>query len=195
MLNAGLIGAIVAGFIPKVVANIVEQEDKLIKVINCLFVFGIGQIVGSVTIGKVIDKLGDRFAILFIMAVSISSFVTMLFAHLLESFTFFWYISSFALGVTGVWMNTYNGVVVGSEFEKQSEAFGCMNFSQSYIVFLVLIAESLIKHPDQILEQRLFIIVCGVFGIVGCLIALTFPFKQKIKGVEAANNQKEIELM
>ena len=181
-------------FLPKVVANVVSEEEKLTTVIGCLLVAGIGQIFGSIIIGKIIDIMGDKFTIFSLMGAMIISCLIMLLAHLLEEFTYLWYASSFLLGFLLTWLNTYNGAIVGSEFENQSEAFGWMNFSQSYIVFIILIVESLIKSPDQLFEQRIFIILWGIFGVVSCFVALTFPFKPKISP-KSISNEEEIEFI
>ena len=177
MLTSGIIWGMIAGFIPKVVSNVVNEEDKLAKVINWMFILGVGQIVGSSSTGRIIDTMGDRFTILFIMGAITINCGVMLLAHLLETFTYFWYASSFLLGAIIVSINTHLGSIVGSSFENSTEAYGWNSFNQSQIVFFMLIFESLIKHPNQLLEQRIFIIFYGIFGIVSWLIALSFPFK------------------
>ena len=182
MLTSGLVSGIVSGFLPKVIANVVNEDVKISKIINWMLVLGIGEIFGSFTTGKIIDIMGDRFTIFFIMWEIILNCWIMLLAHLFESFTFFWYASSFLLGAIIVSLNTHLGSIVGSSFENSTEAYGCNSFSQSYIIFFLLIFESLIKNPDQQIEQRIFIIFYGVFGTASCLIAFTFPFKTKDEG-------------
>ena len=180
MLTSGIIWGMIAGFIPKVVANVVNEENKLAKVINWMFILGVGQIVGSSSTGKIIDTMRGRLTILFIMGAITINCGIMLLAHLLETFTYFWYASSFLLGAIIVSINTHLGSIVGSSFENSTEAYGWNSFNQSHIVFFMLIFESLIKHPNQLLEQRIYIIVCLIFRLLSCILGLLFPFKNRL---------------
>ena len=183
----------IAGFLPKVVSNVVNDDEKLTKIINWMFVVGVGQISGSFITGRIVDAMGDRFTIISIMWAICINCSVMILAHFLEEFTFLWYVTSFLLGAITVSIKSHLGSIVGSSFENSTDAYGWSSFSQSYIVFIILVFESFIKNSDQQIEQRIFIIFYGVFGILSCLIALTFPFKTKdIKLLDRQINLMEL---
>ena len=88
--------------------------------------------------------------------------------------------------------NTLLNAIAGSEFENQIESFACLKFTESITVVSVLILESFIKN--SIFGQKIFIASIITYGIIGCCICYTFPFKLKYGNEEKSKIVQELEL-
>lgn len=56
IIASGLIIAIYSSFLVKLISNTVKDEDeKLTKALYCMILFGVGEVTGALTLGKVID--------------------------------------------------------------------------------------------------------------------------------------------
>ena len=88
--------------------------------------------------------------------------------------------------------NTMLNSIAGSEFENQIESFACLKFTESIIVCSILIIESYLEQ--SLLGQRIFMTLIGVYGVIGCSICYTFPFKRKEELPPVTKEVLELEL-
>lgn len=68
MLITGFVLAYFGTFMPKLIANTVPiKSEKLSKSLYCMIVFGIGEVIGGLSHGKIIDKTSNKFGVFFAM--------------------------------------------------------------------------------------------------------------------------------
>jgi predicted MFS family arabinose efflux permease len=61
IIVSGIVAAVYSGLLVLIISNTIEDQDsKLTKALYCMIVFGAGEILGSLALGKVIDKLNNR---------------------------------------------------------------------------------------------------------------------------------------
>ena len=177
------------GFLVKMISNVVDGDDdeKLTKSLYCMIVFSWGEIVSGYAIGKLIDRTSRRFGVFLIFIVITITTSLTAYTHFREKYDAFWYFSAFFWGLSDSICWTVISSICGGEFssnesnEGSVEPFSILQFTQSFVVCILIIIESFIKDPNQTTIQRWYLIGAGVYSIIASLWALTFPFKAKPK--------------
>ncbi|CAI2366688.1 unnamed protein product [Moneuplotes crassus] len=177
MIFVAIIIGFKGGLWSKLISNIIEDEEqKLVSSLYCLFFIGIGEVSCALTLARVIDRLG-KHSILVLLTLIVTTMTSMFIVHSQQKFGWHWYVVSFLLGANDSFNNTLINSINGSEFENQTEPFACCKFIEGLVVFTVLIFESFIK--TNFLGQQVFLIFICAYGVVGCCVCYTFPFKDK----------------
>lgn len=146
------------------------------KSMYAMMAFGIGELIGSLAIGEVVDRLGNRLASwLTIASVLTQTILILLFIYdnqfgvLAISLTFFW-------GVQDAAANTQTQQLLGFEFQDNVRSFAVFNVAQSLFTVFVITLEAYIVTNT---ESYVFNSLCGILGIAMCSVTLYFPFKNK----------------
>jgi general stress protein CsbA len=132
-----------------------------------MIVFGAGEILGSLALGKVIDKLNNRAGVFWVLVViAVTSTITV-------------YTHSFWWGLSDSTVNTSIGSICGSQFVQEIEAFAIYNFVHWLTSCIFLIFESYIEDTSQFEFQRWYLISVGIFSVLACTISMTIKLKPK----------------
>lgn len=73
-------------------------------------------------------------------------------------------------------LNTFQSVVMGSEFESKITPFSCFRFIQSLFAFVFLFLETYISTHEHYLW---YYSASGLFGILSLAMMIGFKFKGK----------------
>ena len=152
------------------------ENVKTSHALYAMSCFGVGEVFGGVLQGIVIDRCGMRAANFTVMLV----IVVMTLVTVLNCQNLHYGPMSFLM--TFLW-GTQDGVVniivfriLGFEFVSNSEPFGVFNLIQGLAVFGVQLLQGTIDTSNAN-DIMVYSIICGVVGIISCLILFMFPFK------------------
>lgn len=103
---------------------------------------GVGEIVGSLSIGYVIDKAGGRITTLITIAlISLQTLLTVWFIYD-ASYGVIVFVVTFVWGLQDAVVNTHMSEVLGFEYEDNVRPFSVFNIVQSLTIFTFLTAEA-----------------------------------------------------
>ena len=145
--------------------------------------FGVGEIVGGLVIGQIVDRLNSKLASLVnAFLVLMTAILTMIY---LSNSEFTWYIFfvCFLWGVEDGAVNTHCLEMLGFEFEDNILPFSIFSLFEALAVFLFQIIQSFVDHPsDPEIKKRNYMIYIGISGLLGALMCgctYFFDFKEK----------------
>ena len=96
IIVSGLVLAIYSGLLVKLISNTIQKdEDKLTKALYCMIVFGVGEVTGALTLGKVVDIFNNRVGIFCVMIVVVVTISITIYTHSRSHFDVFWFITAF----------------------------------------------------------------------------------------------------
>ncbi|TNV83138.1 hypothetical protein FGO68_gene17752 [Halteria grandinella] len=181
---AGISLAIYTGLLTPMITEAVESEakregkesssnDQLMLSMYAMVCLGIGEIVGSLTIGRIIDKMGNKVCSLITLAlIAIQTLLTVWFIY---SWTFgpLVFAMTFVWGLQDSVVNTHMSEVLGFEFEDNTRPFSVFNIVQSITVFCFLVVEAYVNTRSQYYS---FNILCGILGMLMCGLMFFFPY-------------------
>lgn len=138
---------------------------------------GVGEIVGSLFIGWVVDKRGNRPTITCtVISVVLQTFFVLLFLWQ-NSYGVLTHVMTFIWGFSDGIVNTHVQDILGFEFAPDNvRPYSIFNSLQSVVVFVFLIIES------AVVTRRDFFIYMGVTGALGiamCSATYYFPFHEE----------------
>ena len=143
---------------------------------------GIGEMVGGVAMGQVVDNFGSRVG-------TILNVLTIVFAcgisfWQIESNQYDWvtFLFTFAWGFSDGAINTHSNQMMGFEFETSSDPFSIFNSVQAIAIFSFQMLQSLLntkKRSDLSLYTGV-VMVLGVF-MCGTTFFFKFKFNREIK--------------
>lgn len=94
----GIIIAINSGFLVKMVSNTIKNDsgnEKLTKALYVVVVFGVGETIGSISIGKLIDCTSNKFGVIMVLILqSIAAAVTV-YTLYRNTYDGFWFLTAF----------------------------------------------------------------------------------------------------
>eukprot|EP00347_Sterkiella_histriomuscorum_P015929 403355148 len=144
---------------------------------------GIGEIIGSQSMGFLVDKFGSKKSVLFNISL-IVLMVIFTFVYLIN-FTFNWplaLIMCFLWGLQDGAINTHCMEMLGFEFENNSaEAFAVFAMFQGIICFVVQLVQC------EVVDRQGFLIYTAAIAIIGVVstgLTWFFEFKKDIKDDE-----------
>lgn len=161
--------------IPIIVSTLVDSDenDKLMKSFFAMVSLGVGEIVGGLAIGYVIDKVGNKLtSIISIASIILQTIVVITYIGL-NQFGFLAFAMTFLWGVQDSIINTHLAEILGFEFKCSIKPFLVFNFVQCWTAFLFLIIESFVKTKTHLI---IFMIFSNTLGILTCLLSAYFPY-------------------
>ncbi|CDW72384.1 major facilitator superfamily protein [Stylonychia lemnae] len=162
-----------------------SENEQLEMSLLAMIPLGLGEMSGSVIIGKIMDKYGQKIAII-TCSIKLSISILLILAYIayfkysvLTFFvTFFW-------GFQDSNLNNILNCILGFEFESNTVPFSVYSLVQAIFVFIFMIVQSLILTRT---DYFIYFSVCYAYGIVSLFILYTFDFKKK------KNDQEKIQL-
>jgi MFS family permease len=104
------------------------ENQKLMKAFEAMTFLGVGEIVGGLLIGKVIDKIGGKVCgILTIISIFMQTIAVNEFLHS-NNFSFLSYFLTFSWGFQDSIVNTQLNEMLGFEFTDNTLPFSIFNF-------------------------------------------------------------------
>lgn len=137
-VNTGLL-------VPMIESSVTGESEgaRLEKSMFALVSLGVGEIVGALLIGQVIDRMGNRPAIICTVAsVAIQATFLVIF-HWQNSYGVLTHVMTFFWGFSDGIVNTHVQDILGFEFAPDNvRPYSIFNFLQSMVIFVFLIIEA-----------------------------------------------------
>lgn len=101
MIASGLVLAVYSGLLVKMISNTIEDKDsKLTKSLYCMIVFGVGEVLGAIVIGKIIDFASNKAGVFCVMIIFAVTTAVSVYTHSRNHYDVFWFFTAFAWGFT-----------------------------------------------------------------------------------------------
>ena len=179
--------------VPMIVQTLPNEShnEQLKKAMFCMTALGVGEIVGGLIIGIVIDQLGNRYASWASLIAVITQTLVLCSFLVHNEYGTLAFLASFVWGVQDSIVNTHLNQILGFEFKDHVFPYSVFNFVQCFTVFVFMFIES--QLPLHINQEVLFISFAGLLGLVMCSFVLKFPYKANAKTKEDNNIHSIIE--
>lgn len=103
---------------------------------------GVGELIGAPSCGKVIDKLGSKAGVFFVL-VNVLIAITLAFVVvIIYEFNYFCYIMTFYWGIQDSAANNLLNCILGFEFESKILPFSCSKLLKTLFVFAFLMIDA-----------------------------------------------------
>jgi len=110
---------------------------------------GFGEIVGSLSIGQVIDRAGNMTtSAITLILIIVQTFLTLSFVRS-GTYGSLVFIMMFVWGLQDSVVNTHISEILGFEFEDNTRSFSVFNIIQSIGIFTFLTSEAYVKSESQ----------------------------------------------
>lgn len=178
IVSSGLILAFYSGMLVKLISNTVDDvSEKLTKALLWMIVFGIGEVLGAILIGKLIEKTNNKSSVFWVTILVMITCVTTAFQHSRQTYDFVWFGVTFLWGLCDSTINTTINSICGIEFGSKIEPFAITKFVQAVVACVFLIAESNIKDSEHLDIQRWYMISIGVYTAFACALIMTIRWR------------------
>jgi len=142
-----------------------------------MIVFGIGEVLGAILIGKLIEKTNNKSSVFWVTILVMITCVTTAFQHSRQTYDFVWFGVTFLWGLCDSTINTTINSICGIEFGSKIEPFAITKFVQAVVACVFLIAESNIKDSEHLDIQRWYMISIGVYTAFACALIMTIRWR------------------
>eukprot|EP00347_Sterkiella_histriomuscorum_P021544 403333605 len=155
------------------VTNINKKNEKSML---ALVAFGVGEIVGAMIIGQIVDRMNSTIASFFnVLFIAITTVLTIIFL-IYQEYNWFTFVMAFMWGLEDGSVNTHALEMLGFEFDDNTDPFAIFSMFEAFAVFIFQIIQSRLDDRNK------FFIYIGVVGGLGCLMCGStyfFDFKEK----------------
>ena len=126
-----------------------NDNDKMMKSMLAMVSVGFGEIVGSLSIGQVIDRAGNKTtSVITLMLIIVQTVLTLYFVRS-STYGFLVFVMMFVWGLQDSIVNTHISEILGFEFEDNTRPFSVFNIIQSVGTFTYLTSEAYVKSESQ----------------------------------------------
>ncbi|CDW90286.1 major facilitator superfamily protein [Stylonychia lemnae] len=154
--------------------SIGDDQYKFSQSMLTMVSFGIGEIVGSLVSGFMIDKYGNKKTVLLnILLISIQTII-MIICMIDYRFSYFSYFLTFTWGLQDSSTNTLSVEILAFEFCNNSQSIGISNIGLAIGSLIFNFIQGFIKGKEQYL---IYTTVIGFLGILCNVSTLFFKFK------------------
>jgi predicted MFS family arabinose efflux permease len=147
ILWSGMSLAIFTGLLVLTISESVKgnDNDKMMKSMLAMVSLGFGEIVGSLSIGQVIDRAGNKTtSVITLMLIIVQTVLTLSFVRS-GTYGFLVFVMMFVWGLQDSVVNTHISEILGFEFEDNTRSFSVFNIIQSVGIFTYLTSEAYVK--------------------------------------------------
>ena len=138
-----------------------------------MILFGVGEAVGGIAIGAILDKMGNRFGIILTFIYMVISWVLIFVAIFVLRYNALWYIAALFTGLADSSHTTTNTSLLGTEYKGKKEPFAVFRFCRGIGGLVFFILEAFLEHEGW--RSYGFMIAVAVIYVVGFI--MTFAFK------------------
>eukprot|EP00347_Sterkiella_histriomuscorum_P012008 403370245 len=153
-----------------------SENEQLEMSLFAMIPLGLGEMLGGMIIGRIIDTYSIRTAIITCMfnltiaiALILAFIGTYKFSVLTYFVTFFW-------GYQDSNLSAILNCTLGFEFESNMTPFSVYSFVQAIFVFIFMIVQSVITTRT---DYFIYFSICYIYALVALLILYSFKFKPK----------------
>ncbi|TNV78413.1 hypothetical protein FGO68_gene871 [Halteria grandinella] len=172
-ISIGVYSGLFTPIITESIEGDLEENEKLSKAFTAMIFLGIGEIVGGLVIGQVIDKIGNKLASLISFVSIIVQTVALMLYIETNNYGLLTFVMTFAWGFQDSVINTHLQETLGFEFEDNVKAYSAFNFIQCMTVFISLNTETLLTSK---LTLQIFLIAVNIFGLLAIILNMRFPY-------------------
>lgn len=147
--------------------------------------FGVGEMLGSMLIGIIIDKKGNRAAIVTNLILIFTQTVFTLAFLTVNEYNWLAFIMAFLWGLQDSANNTHTSEMLGFEFDNNSEPYSIDNLMESCGTFVFEIIEAFLSSRRG---YMIYIFTVGVLGLFMNSCTFLFDFKENHKEVAQFHN-------
>eukprot|EP00350_Pseudokeronopsis_sp_OXSARD2_P005866 CAMPEP_0170567266 /NCGR_PEP_ID=MMETSP0211-20121228/80369_1 /TAXON_ID=311385 /ORGANISM="Pseudokeronopsis sp., Strain OXSARD2" /LENGTH=186 /DNA_ID=CAMNT_0010888673 /DNA_START=894 /DNA_END=1454 /DNA_ORIENTATION=+ len=170
----GITVAFYSGLMVPLISDTIITKDldrQLEMSMQAMLYFGIGEMLGGITIGIILDKYGNYISsAIIVMLVLIQTCITLAF---FDGDKYNWkaYVMPFSWGLQDSATNTFLLSILGFEFSNNIEPYSVNFFVQSMGIIAFEIVEAFLQTDQQMRE---YIVVVGIVGLSTCLCTTLF---------------------
>ena len=168
---SGLIGPTIVRSLPN--AGVTEQLSASLYAISML---GIGEMIGGILMGQIVDKLSSRIGVIFnVLSIVLACGVTF---WQVEQNKYSWvtFFYTFCWGFSDGAINTHSNQMMGFEFETSSDPFSIFNSVQAVAIFSFMMLQSVLNTSSS-RDLNLYTGLVMVLGVLMCGATFFFRFK------------------
>jgi len=160
-----------------------DTDLKNKKALLALIGLGIGQIFGSLLMGRILDKFSTRFTVYANVLVSVSAYLILLAFARHASFSMeFACFMNFFLGWQDAGVNCFVYCILGFQFDSKTIPFSAFRFLEPLFIFALICFESSLKDQKSF---EVYFCCTGILSIAAWIIFdIFFPMKQHKKIVQ-----------
>lgn len=153
--------------------------------------FGVGEVLGASGMGFYIDRNDSRSAAGVNLLIMIATITITLLTIYLGRVDFLMYFMGGFWGLQDGAMNVHVMQALGFEFDQHvnGEPFGVFNLVQGIAAFIVGMIQGQLKTGNGDDLQFYFVFI-GLFGIISCVLARSFPYKYIKKNSKKSKKRK-----
>ena len=154
------------------------DTEKSANALFALVFLGVGEVIGGILEGFLIDKCGNKPAIIINILVIVSAILTACYNCWQLRFGYMSYAMTGLWGLVDASINIFTFRMLGFEFESKSIPFGTFGFIQGVTVFM---CDTILTMLDDKNWKHLmgFSAGVGIMGVFAWVLLLTFPFKKR----------------
>ena len=178
-ISNGVLVAVYSGFLPYFVdlsagySYGFNDKDQEFYTDLVMILFGVGEAVGGIAIGAILDKMGNRFGIILTFIYMIISFVLIFVGIFILKYDALWYIAALFTGLADSSHTTTNTSLLGTEYKGKKEPFAVFRFCRGIGGLVFFILEAFLEHEGW--KSYGFMIAVAVIYIVGFIMTFSFP--------------------
>jgi len=175
MFFTGLVISYYAGVLPNLVSLSVvgSNSEKDSKSAYAMIVFGVGESLGGLSVGKLIDLKGRKFGLVLELVFCLTACVLAFIQAYVDTYTALCFFTALFWGFTDSAGGTAMNSILGTEFTLKVEPFAVNKIVQSIGAFVGFIVFAFFKDLDDI---KIITGIMAALLVLTTLFAFTFKF-------------------
>ncbi|CDW80707.1 major facilitator superfamily protein [Stylonychia lemnae] len=167
-----------------------SDSDKLSKSMLAMVAFGVGEVVGGLLIGYLIDTKGSKFVVIANVVIMILMVFFTIFYSVAFTYSPLAFVMTFLWGVQDGGVNTHCFEMLGFEFANNYEPYSIFNLLQALGASIFLIVASFVNDQSTFIGYSSAI---GAFGILSCGITYFFRFRETQEDKKKKKKMKRLQ--
>ena len=140
--------------------------------------FGIGDMIGAVAQGQVVDRLGSRIGcVVNVLTIIIASGVSFIQIHD-DNYNWITFLMTFAWGFCDGCVNVHSNQMMGFEFATSSDPYSIFNTVQSVAIVSFNLFQGAVVNTENTRSLELYTLGIMIIGCLTCGITFFFKFKK-----------------
>ena len=139
-----------------------------------MIALGVGEILGALLSGRVIDKYGKKAGVLLVLITMAIGFLFLFLVVIFYKFSVLTFFMTFFWGLYDSSLNNMCNCIYGFEFDSKILPFSVSKLVKTLLIFIALMLATLVKEKTDYL---IFFGVIAVFSFPASAKMLVFDFK------------------
>lgn len=178
-ISNGTLVAVYSGFLPSFInisamkTETDDESDADFYTDLVMICFGVGEAVGGIAIGAILDKMGNRFGIVLTFIYMVIHWVLIFVGLFLLEYNALWFIAALFTGLADSSHTTTNTSLLGTEYKGRKEPFAVFRFCRGIGGLVFFLLET--GLDEEGLLSKIFMILVAVVYVVGFALTWGFP--------------------